>query len=266
MKIFLSHYSGEQSEAEDIEDHLKKMFCEQGVEVFLASRWESITPGTVWEPKILDALEGTDALLALMSIDALGKHWVNFEIGFAWARKARILIFCHKGLTSSVLPRPYSSLQVIEISNLTHNEKMDKVANTVAQALNLQLPSLPLATADMEEVEPTEEVSFASIYRAWTLAPARHIDKTVKGRFLVGKVYPSRPEIAEAAKLKAGETLQVRIFRGDSEEGRYIQTLVTGENVSFFETVRHGEAKIDATLRIAAVFNVGEKIVPIIVI
>lgn len=266
MKMFLSHYSGEQSDAEDIKEHLTMMFREQDVEIFLASRWESITPGAVWEPKILDALGSTDALLALMSIDALGKHWVNFEIGFAWARKACILIFCHKGLTSSGLPRPYSSLQVVDINDLIHNEKMDKVANAVARALKLQLPSLPLATSDVEGLESKGPESFASTYRAWTLRPAGHINKTVKGRFLVGKVYPGRADMSKAAELQPGETLYVRIYTGDSEEDRYIATLVTGENASFFETVRHGEAKIDATLRLAAAFYDGEKTVPIIVI
>ncbi len=266
MKIFLSHYLGEQPEAEDIAEHLKTVFREQGVEIFLASSWESLTPGDTWEPKILDALKGTDALLALMSIEAIGKHWVNFEIGFAWARKARILIFCHKGLTPPSLPRPYSSLQAVDINDLKHNEAMDKIAKAVANALDLQLPSETPATADMEEVETREADTFASTYRAWSLRPAGHINKTVKGRFLVGKVYPCRPDIATAAKLEPGETLYVRLFTGHSEESRYIQTLVTGANASFFETVRHGEASIDATLRLAAALNEGEKMVPLIVV
>ena len=58
----------------------------------------------------------------------------------------------------------------------------------------------------------------------------------------------------------------MRLFTGHSEESRYIQTLVTGANASFFETVRHGDASIDATLRLAAAFNEGEKMVPLIVI
>jgi hypothetical protein len=266
MKIFMSYYSGEQSEAEDMADHLGKMFAKQGVELFLASRWESITPSDIWEPKVLDALDSSDALLVLMSIDALQKHWVNFEIGFGWARKARVLIFCHKGLTPSGLPRPYSSLQTVEINNLTHNEKMDKIAHAVAHALNLQLPTEAPATADIEDVEAKEPESFASAYRAWSLRPAGHIDETANGRFVVGKVYPSRPELAEGAKLQPGETLYVRLHTGPSEEGRYIQTLVSGANASFFETVWHGETTIDATLRLAAAFNDGEKMVPIIVI
>ncbi len=264
--MFIAYYSGEQSDAEEIKDHLTIMFREQGIEVFLASRWESIAAGADWETKVMDALGDIDALLVLMSIEALTKHWVNFEIGFAWAKQARILIFCHKGLTPSGLPRPYSSLQAVEINDPIYNKRMDKIVKAVASSMNLRFPTEAPVTTDADIVEAKGPETFASTYRAWTLRPAGHINNTVKGRFLVGKVYPGRPDLAESAKLQPGETLYVRLYTGDSEESRYIQTLVTGENASFFETVRHGEASIDAILRLAAAFNDGEKIVPIIVI
>lgn len=266
MKIFIAHYSGEQSDAEDIEDHLKKIFRNQALEIFLYSSWESVAPGDTWEQKLMDALESTDALLVLMSVDALGRSWLNFEIGVAWAKKIRILIFCHKGLSISGLPRPYSSLQAVDINTFNRNERLDKIAKAVANALDLRFPTEIPAIADIDEVEQTEAVSFASTYRTWTLLPSRHIDEKIKGRFLVGAVNPSRPDRAIAAGLEPGETLYVRLFTGPSEEGSYIPALVTGENTSFFETVWRGKAKIDATLRLAASLDEGETTIPIMVI
>ncbi len=265
MKIFLSHYSGEESEAEDIGDYLKTMFRRQNIEVFMASSWESLAPGDKWEQKLIDNLTTADMLLVLMSIDALGRPWLNFELGVAWAQKIPILIFCHKGLSVSGLPRPYSSLQAVEINNLKHDEKLDKVAKAVANVLNLPVPSETPATAILEE-DQLRPQSFASTYRSWSLRPAAHIGEKAEGRFLVGAVYPSRPDRAEAAGLQAGETLYVRLFRGTSPVGRYIQTLVTGDNAHFFERVVRDVVQINATLRLAAAFNEDENMVPIIVI
>lgn len=265
MKIFLSHYSGEQSEADDIADHLKSVFREQKIEVFMTSSWESIAPGDKWEQKLIDNLKNADILLVLMSIDALGRPWLNFELGVAWAQKIRILILCHKGLSISGLSRPYSSLQAVEIGSLKHSEKLDKVAEALAKSLHLPLPSETPATASLEE-DQIRPQSFASTYRSWSLRPAAHIGETVNGRFLVGAVYPSRPDRAEASGLQAGETLYVRLFPGTSPVGRYIQSLVTGEIAHFFERVVRDVVQIDAKLRLAAAFNEDENMVPIIVI
>lgn len=266
MRIFLSHYSQEQSDAEDIADHLKMVFRNQGIEIFLGSSWESLAPGDAWEEKLIKALEETEALLVLMSVDAIGRPWLNFEMGVAWARKTRILIFCHKGLTPSGLPRPYSSLQAVDINNLKHDEKLRKVGEAVSQALNLVLPSEASATASMEPPERVEPGSFASVYRSWQLRPTAHINETVTGRFLIGAVNPTRPDRARTAELEPGETLYVRLFIGSSPEGRYVPTLVTGKVASFFETVLRDTVQIDATLRLAAAFDEGENTIPIIVI
>ncbi len=263
MRIFLSHYSDEQSFAEDIADHLKKVFRNQSIETFLASSWDSLAPGDTWEEKLIDALKNADALVVLMSIDALGRAWLNFELGVAWALKKRILIFCHKGMSRSALPRPYSSLQSVDITDLRHNEKLDTVAKAVASTLDLRLPTAMPAS---EALEPIRPHTFTSTYRSWSLRPAFHIGATTKGRFLIGAVYPARPDRAEAANLEPGKTLYVRLFVGPVPEGRYIAALVTGDIASFFEKVTRDTVQIDAEIRLAAAYDDGENTIPIIVV
>ena len=105
MKLFMSYYSQEEADAEDIKSRLDTSFQGEGLEVFMSSRPESVAPGDDWQYKVISAVGEADALLVLMSVDALSRPWINFEIGFAWAKGARILLFCHKGMTPSALPR-----------------------------------------------------------------------------------------------------------------------------------------------------------------
>ena len=53
MRLLLSYYSSEESEAEDIADYLRATFRDQGLEVFQASSWDSLAPGDTWEDKII---------------------------------------------------------------------------------------------------------------------------------------------------------------------------------------------------------------------
>jgi len=264
MKIFLSHYHQEASDAEDIADHLRKVFRKQDVEVILATGWETLAPGDRWEEKLIGVLEKANALIVLMSVDALGRPWLNFEMGVAWAKRIRILIFCHKGLTISGLPRPYSSLQAIDINNLKHNEKMDIVASAIANALNLSIPCTTPETTSIQSADLVEGASFASTYRTWSLRPGAHINETIKGHFLVGAVNPARPDRAKLAKLKPEETLYVRLFMGSTPEGRFIPALVTGKVAGFFERVIRDTTRIEATLRLIAVCEEGENTIPLV--
>lgn len=262
MKVFLSYYSGEQSEAEDLRDDLVRAFHGRDIEFFTASSWDSIPPGDQWESRLISAVEKTDALVVLMSIDALGRPWLNFEIGVAWAKKARILLLCHKGLSPSALPRPYSSLQAVDLNDLRAQDRVQKVVQALATALNVAAPT-PIPT-DAETV-PTDSQSFASMYRTWSLRPGAHVDECADGNFLVGVVIPCRADRAKTAGLKPGEALYVRLFPGATPEGYYVPTIVAGENARFFERVSRDTIRIDAKLRLAAVFEEEDRTVPLVV-
>jgi len=202
----------------------------------------------------------------LMSIDALSRPWLNFEMGVAWSQKTRIIICCHKGLTPTALPRPYSSLQSVDLNNLNHTDRLDTVAQAVAHNLNVPLPTETPATASTDVALPVDRSSFASTYRTWTLRPVAHIGETVRHRFLVGSVSPSRPDRAIAVELEPGETLYVRLFTGTTPEGHYVPVMVAGEIAAFFELVQRDTVHVLATLRLAGTFDDAGNILPFVVI
>lgn len=263
MQIFMSYFNDEESDAEDIANHLRTTFEKEDVHVFMASSFSSIAPGDQWEEKLIDTLEEADALVVLMSVDALSRPWINFEIGVAWARKMRIFFFCHKGMTPAALPRPYSSLQAIDLNGITHEQKLAKVVTAVSTALSIRVPA---GVKDSGISELPADRSFATIHRSWSLRPAAHIDETAEGRFLVGSVNPARPDRARAAGLKPGEALFVRLFLGNSPEGRYINAMVGGEVAAFFEKVARDTTFIRAGISLAAAFVDGDNTLPLLLI
>lgn len=261
MKVFMSYYSDEEADAEDIANHLKDSFS--GVEVFKASNWSSVAPGDDWQEKILGALKQADALLVLMSIDALGRSWINFEIGVAWAQKTRIIFFCHRGLSPTALPRPYGDLQAIDLNGLTHEVKLQRISDAVSQALNIKVEKKIEIAEAVESVGPG---SYSSQSKSWWLRPAAHVGETATGRFLVGAVYSSRPDRARAVNLDPGEALFVRLFLGTRPEGKFINAMVGGDGANFFEAVPRDAIMIDATIRLASAFEDGENIIPLLVV
>ena len=264
MKVFLSYYSDEEGVAEDIAEYLKSTFRSTGLEVFMASSRDSIALGDNWEEKIIKALTETDVLVVLMSWDALSRPWINFEIGAAWAKKVRILIFCHKGMDKSALPRPYGSLQAENLNTQSDTQRNQQVAEAIARTLSIKVP-LPKAVSDLPapEKQPT---SFFSTNRAWNLRPAGHIGETATGRFLVGVVRSAHPDKATAASIKPGEALYVRLFHGTTPEGPYINVMVSGKVAGFFEHVKRDAIIVEAKIRLAGVYREEDATTPLLVI
>jgi len=271
MKVFMAYHSLEEADAEDLADYLTTVFAQEGIELFRASSWESIAPGDAWQGKAIDELCAAEALLVLMSHETLTRHWINFEMGIAWATKTRIVIFCHKGLTPELLPRPYSDLQAVDLNGLTHQRALERAAEAVANALAIRLPMPGEATEVPAAVAAAEVISegpptFASINRAWSLRPASHVGETAVGRFLIGTVYPARPDRAKAANLKSGETLNVRLFKGPKPEGAYINAMVAGDTASYFEHVVRDVVQVDAEISLAGYYEDELGVIPLYVI
>ena len=262
MKLFMSYYSQEEAEAEDIAARLGIAFGKEGLEVFMSARPESVAPGDDWQKQVINAIGEVDALLVLMSVDALSRPWINFEIGFAWAKSARILLFCHKGMTPSALPSPYNSLQALDMNRMGFEERMNFITATVSAALGIRESTEP----DISDIgiSPSSE-SFASIRRGWGLRPGGHIGETAVGDFLVGAVRVSRPDRAAESGLKPGDSLFVRLFYS-TPEGPFINAMVAGDVATFFENVPLDTVRIKATIRLAGLHDDGDSAIPLLLI
>ena len=266
--LFMSYYSEEEADAEDIARHLESVFQSAGLEVFMASRPESVRPGDVWQDKVIDALSDADVLLVLMTVNALSRPWINFEIGVAWARRARILIFCNGGMTPAGLPTPYNTLQAVDINGMTHESRLNRVTEAVASALDIR----PSETSDFNGTGARAGLSIVfsrsieATIRTWNRIPSANIGATVNGEFLIGRVGPASISRARMAGFQAGEALFVRLFLGRAREGRYINAMAGGAAASFFDAINRDDVIVRASIRLAAVIEERDMATPLIVV
>ena len=262
----MSYYSEEEADAEDIATHLESVFQSAGLEVFMASRPESVRPGDVWQDKVIDALSDADVLLVLMTFNALSRPWINFEIGVAWARRARILIFCNGGMTPAGLPTPYNTLQAVDINGMTHEVKLNRVTDAVASALDIRPSETPVSSVPRAGVSITFSRSIEATIRTWNRIPSNNISATADGEFLVGRVGPASISRARMAGFQAGEALFVRLFLGRAREGRYINAMAGGAVASFFDSITRDDVIVRASIRLAAVIEDRDMATPLIVV
>lgn len=264
MNVFMSYCTEEKEVAEDIVEYLRRVFRSDDLKVFISSSRDSIDIGDEWQEKIIKELKKADALLVLMSWRALNNLWVNFEIGIAWAREARILMFCHKGLSEGDLPSPYRSLQVESLTGLDDIERNQKVAKVVERTLGIKITPREVG-ADLPVTEKKQR-SFFQTYRTWSLRPLGHVGETAEDRFLVGVVRQADYDKAKAAGLEPGEALYVRLFLSEGREGGYVNAMVGGELAGSFELVYKGETTIEAKVRLAGAIVEEDRTIPLLVI
>src|ERR1017187_3026798 len=87
--------------------------------VFLSADQAAIYAGDDWMKRIFDELESTEILVSLLSPTSVERPWINFEAGAAWMNRKVVIPVCIRGLTIGTLPKPYSSLQAIELDNFS---------------------------------------------------------------------------------------------------------------------------------------------------
>jgi len=262
LRFLISYYSEEEADAEDITNHLAAAFHQYNPEVIMASRWDSIAPGDDWESKIINAVNEANLLLVLMSFDALTRPWINFEIGVAWAKSTPVLFLCHKGMDPNALPKPYGSLQAVNLNGLNLEDKLNQTGDAISRLLGLETvhcDKIPV----LSTYEPVE--SFFSVNRRWNLLPAAHVNETSAGIFLVGAVRTPDSDKATLVGMTPSDTLNVRLFLGRSPEGTYINAMASGELAEYFERVIP-DTRIAVKIRLATVSVEGEKTVPVLVI
>ena len=264
--LFMSYYSEEEADAEDIARHLEGVFQDAGLEVFMASRPESVRPGDIWQDKVIDALSDADVLLVLMTFNALSRPWINFEIGVAWARRARILIFCNGGMTPAGLPTPYNTLQAVDINGMSHEVKLNRVTDAVASALDIRPSETSVPSVPRAGFSATFSRSIEATIRTWNRIPSANTGATADGEFLVGRVGPASISRARVAGFQAGEALFVRLFLGRAREGRYINAMAGGAAASFFDAITRDDVVVRASIRLAAIVEERDMATPLLVV
>jgi|ERR1035437_533425 hypothetical protein len=110
------------------------------VESFMSSDESIIYAGEDWMARIFAELKDAKVLVSMLSPTSVTRPWINFEAGAAWMRDCKVIPVCFAGLTAGQLPKPYSSLQAVDIS--TH-EGAFYLVSSIAHHLGLPAPEKP---------------------------------------------------------------------------------------------------------------------------
>ena len=114
--VFVSFIHEEEVIAGFVLSFLREIFGDK-VEIFLSADRTTIYAGDNWIDEIFDALKSTKVLVSLLTPVSVGRPWINVEAGAAWMRDAKVIPVCFRRLTVGTLPKPYSSLQAIEMNS-----------------------------------------------------------------------------------------------------------------------------------------------------
>jgi hypothetical protein len=132
MRVFISHSDSDQELARKIGTRLK----DSGLEVWDKSG--EILPGDNWAAKVAQALEESDAMVVLLTPDALRSDWVRREIEYALGeerysnRLIPVLVGSSEDLDKAGLPWILKRLRAVA---LLDPDKEETDIREIAQAL-----------------------------------------------------------------------------------------------------------------------------------
>jgi len=134
--VFISYIHEEELAALGVQGFVSEVLGES-VKPFLSSDTSAIYAGERWMDRIVEELKGARVVIAILSPESVKRPWVNFEAGAAWVKEIAIIPACFNGLTKDTLPKPYSSLQGINLNSVDDQEYLVK---SIAHYLALPPP------------------------------------------------------------------------------------------------------------------------------
>ena len=137
--IFVSFIHEEERVASNVKAFIP-LILGQTVDTFMSSDKNAIYAGEDWMKRIFEELGTAKVLVSMLSPVSVQRPWINFEAGAAWMRDAKVIPVCIGGLTINQLPKPYSSLQAVEID--TH-EGAYYLLSSIAHHLGMPIPKKP---------------------------------------------------------------------------------------------------------------------------
>ncbi len=114
------------------------------IKPFMSSDKFQVYAGKRWLDRIMQELGEAKVVVLMLSKQSVERPWVNFEAGAAWTRNMVIIPVCYGGQRKKDLPKPYSSLQAVDLEVKGEDEYL---ARSVAHHLKLEGPMGYLDTA-----------------------------------------------------------------------------------------------------------------------
>ena len=137
--IFISFIHEEEYAAKLMSRFLRHQFGDD-VDTFRSSDQNAIYAGEEWMARIFQELKTTKVLISMLSPTSVNRPWINFEAGAAWMGDTKVIPVCFGGLTIANLPKPYSSLQAVEIETAP---ACHYLAASIAHHLGKEPPEWP---------------------------------------------------------------------------------------------------------------------------
>jgi hypothetical protein len=167
--IFMSFIHEEEQVASNVKSFIP-LILGQTVNTFMSSDKNAIYAGEDWMTRIFEELRTTKVLVSMLSLVSVQRPWINFEAGAAWMRDAKVIPVCIGGLTINQLPKPYSSLQAVEINSL---EGAYYLFSSIAHHLDMALPKKPIFSEDLpsswSEADKVDNKTLFTNYQAFQL-------------------------------------------------------------------------------------------------
>jgi len=167
--VFMSFIHEEESAAKHVHDFIHQILGPT-IDTFISSDKNAIYAGEDWMNRIFEELKTTKVLVSMLSPDSVKRPWINFEAGAATALQAKVIPVCIGGLTINQLPKPYSSLQAVEID--TH-EGVYYLLSSIAHHLEMTLPKKPNFSNDLpsswSDADKTENKILFARYQLFQL-------------------------------------------------------------------------------------------------
>jgi len=137
-QVFISFIHEEGETAAAVQKFVNQMLGGQG-NAFLSSDKFQVYAGENWLDRILEELEAAKVVLLILSEKSVTRPWVNFEAGAGWFTKKKIIPICIKELDKENLPKPYSSLQAID---LKYTDEQLYMIRSIAHHLGVEEPEI----------------------------------------------------------------------------------------------------------------------------
>ena len=140
-EVFISFIHEQEDYAKAVKTFIRQTIGEAIEGVFLASDKGTVYAGELWFDRIVQELKAAKVVISLLSKKSVSRPWVNFEAGAAWFKEDTALIpVCFRGVTKGDLPKPYSSLQALDLDNYADQYYL---VSSVAHYLNIIQPTPP---------------------------------------------------------------------------------------------------------------------------
>jgi hypothetical protein len=136
--VFISFIHEEGQTAEAVQRYVNQMLSGQA-RAFLSSDKFQIYAGEPWLERIFEELNAAKVVLLLLSERSVTRPWVNFEAGAGWLTQKKIIPICIKDMKTENLPKPYSSLQAID---LRYTEDQLYLIRSIAHHLRIEEPEI----------------------------------------------------------------------------------------------------------------------------